>query len=151
MEHCTCRSQIQCPGSSCKSCSPPERYAFLWCAYIWEKQHRGRESLAFRSEMSDRGSVASLLSRTETRYASTGLLVIGVVLGGSAVSAAFWLRSRRALSRLKNPADRSAVSVGDGAGRQFICVLDGLSKPCRRDAVEVATCFGVTDIWVCST
>ena len=98
--------------------------------------------------MSAHASIGSLLSRDDSRSASTGLLVIGVLLGGSAVSAAFWLRSERALRWFGRGSSRSAVHSSLRPGQNFVCVLEGLSKSGRSDAIEVATCFGITDIWV---
>ena len=96
--------------------------------------------------MSFQASVTGLLSRDESRSASTALLFIGVLLGGSAVSAAFWLRSERALRWFGRRSHRSVVDLRPG--QDVVCVLDGLSRPCRSDAIEVATCFGITEIWV---
>ena len=110
-----------------------------------------RQLAAASCAMSAHASITSLLSRDEGRSASTSLLVtgvIGVILGGSVVSAAFWLRSEGALRRLGR---RSHGSVTDSTSRpdkHVVCVLEGLSIACRSDAIEVATCFGITDIWV---
>ena len=93
-------------------------------------------------------SITSLLSRDDSRSASTGLLVIGVILGGSAVSAAFWLRSQGALRGLGRRSYRSVMGSASRPEQHLVCVLDGLSKSGRSDAIEVATCFGITQIWV---
>lgn len=98
--------------------------------------------------MSAHASIGSLLSRDDSRTASTGLLVIGLLLGGSAVSAAFWLRSERARKWFGRRFPRSAVLSNLRPGQSLVCVLEGLNKSGRSDAIEVATCFGITDIWV---
>ena len=98
--------------------------------------------------MSRPESLASLLSHPETRTASTSLLVIGFLVGGSAAAAAVWWRTWCSLSWSRNAVDRSCQKEDGFREDQFICVLDGGSKQCRREAIEVATCFGVTDVWV---
>ncbi len=98
--------------------------------------------------MSRSDSLTSLLSQQETRTASTSLLVIGILVGGSAATAALWLRSKRSFLWNRHDVDKSAQLPDKIVADQFICVLDGLSKPYRRDAIEVATCFGITDVWV---
>lgn len=98
--------------------------------------------------MSRSDSLTSLLSQQETRTASTSLLVIGVLVGGSAATAALWLRSKRPLIWSRHDVAKSAQLPDKSVTDQFICVLDGLSRPYRRDAIEVATCFGITDVWV---
>lgn len=104
--------------------------------------------LAVLDSMSRPDSLASLLSHPETRTASTSLLVIGFLVGGSAAAAAVWWRARRSLSWPRHAVDRSCQEEDGFREDQFICVLDGGSKQCRRDAIEVATCFGVIDVWV---
>ncbi|KAL0040049.1 hypothetical protein WJX79_004175 [Trebouxia sp. C0005] len=98
--------------------------------------------------MSRSDSLTSLLSQQETRTASTSLLVIGILVGGSAATAALWLRSRRSLSWRRHDVDKLSQLPDESIADQFVCVLDGLSRPYRRDAIEVATCFGITDVWV---
>ncbi|DBB07230.1 hypothetical protein WJX77_010659 [Trebouxia sp. C0004] len=98
--------------------------------------------------MSRSDSLTSILSQQETRTASTSLLVIGILVGGSAATAALWLRSKRSLLWGRQDVDKWAQLPDKSVADQYICVLDGLSKPYRRDAIEVATCFGITDVWV---
>ncbi len=98
--------------------------------------------------MSWSDSLTSLLSQQETRTASASLLVIGILVGGSAATAALWLRSKRSFLWNRRDVVKSAQLPDKIVADQFICVLDGLSKPYRRDAIEVATCFGITDVWV---
>lgn len=118
----------------------------FWCrgtSWSWVSH-----PVAASSRMSLHASITSLLSRDESRSASTGLLVIGVILGGSAVSAALWLQSTRALRWPGRRSHRSVAVSDSRLGRHVVCVLDGLPKSCRSDAIEVATCFGITEIWV---
>ena len=111
-----------------------------------------RSLLGVLCDMSRSDSLTSLLSQQETRTASTSLLVIGILVGGSAATAALWLRSKRSLSWSRHDVDKSSQLPDKSVADQFICVLDGLSRPCRQDAIEVATCFGITDVWVrCQT
>ena len=74
--------------------------------------------------------------------------MIGILVGGSAATAALWLRSRRSLSWRRHDVDKLSQLPDESIADQFVCVLDGLSRPYRRDAIEVATCFGITDVWV---
>ena len=95
-------------------------------------------------------TLSSLLSHPETRTASTSLLLIGVLVGGSATAAGLWLISRHAFAWRRRTADgpQRLSCTGRAQVLEFICVLDGLSKICERDAIEVASCYGVRDVWV---
>lgn len=105
-----------------------------------------RSFLSVLCDMSRSDSLTSLLSQQETN-ASTSLLVIGILVGGSTATAALWLPKRSCLWN-RHAVDKSAQLPDKIVADQFLCVLDGLSKPYRRDAIEVATCFGITDVWV---
>ena len=117
----------------------------------FRSQSIARQLAAASCAMSVHASISSLLSRDESRSASTGLLVtgvIGVILGGSVVSAAFWLRSEGALRCFGSRSHRSVTDSKYRPDQHVVCVLDGLSLSRRSDAIEVATCFGIADIWV---
>ena len=99
-------------------------------------------------DMSRTDSLSALLSNNETRSASTSLLLVGIVLGGSAATAAYWARSRLYIPWRRQVISRQAREIDADSKLGFVCVLDGLSKSHRQDAIKVASCFGVASVWV---